>query len=330
MQQTKTCNSYPMPSMKSILQMGFLLSGWVLSAQAGTFFTDFNSGALPPGTHTNAATTGGFVGGAFLELTGGVGDSGCLKLTKNVNSQKGSIILDDLDAGQPIYGFDAPFKVRIGGESSTPADGMSFSVGPGLVDTSLLDEGGGGGGLSFDWDIYNNPDNPPSPQINVKVAGGLVAYKGYTIPSIQTGGSDPSTWWADVHIHLNPDGSLNFDYRGTNVFTNFFVPNYQAIANAGVPVRFGLGARTGGLNANQWIDNLQITTYTTPMVGISQQPFSQTAQLGDDIQFDVRVANTNGVTYQWYSNNVARVGIMCNTHNDTNVQPATSGSTYKV
>jgi len=319
-----------MPSIISILRTGFLLSGVALSVQAGSFSTDFNTGALPAGSHTNANANGG----AYLELTGGVGDSGCLKLTKNINSQNGSFILDDLDAGQPIYGFDATFKVRIGGGTSTPADGLSLSVGPGLTDTSLFAEGGAGGGLSFDWDIFNNgapnPDFPPSPQVNVRVAGGVVAYKAYTIPSIQTGGTDASTWWADVHIHLNPDGSLNFDYRGTNVFTNFFIPGYQNVANAGVPVRFGFGARTGGLNANQWIDNLQITTYTTPMVGISQQPFSQTAQQGDDVQFDVRVANTNGVTYQWYSNNIVIGGATGQTLTVTNTPPSASGSLYKV
>jgi hypothetical protein len=315
-----------MPSIVSILRTGFLLSGVTLTVQAGSFSSDFNSGALPAGSHTNANANGG----AYLELTGGVGNSGCLKLTKSINSQNGSLILDDLDAGQPIYGFDATFKLRIGGGSTPPADGMSFSVGPTLADTTLFGEGGAGGGLSFDWDIYDNPDNPPSPQINVRVAGGLVAWKGYTTASIQTGGTDANTWWADVHIHLNPDGSLNMDYRGTNVFTNFFIPNYQLVASAGVPVRFGLGARTGGLNGNQWIDNLQITTFTTPMVGISQQPFSQTAQQGDDIQFDVRVANTNGVTYQWFSNNVAIAGATSQTLMIANVQASASGSSYKV
>jgi len=314
-----------MPSITSILRKGFLLSGMALSVQAGTFNTDFNTGALPPGTHTNANSGGG----AYLELSGGVGDSGCLKLTKNINGQNGSFILDDLDAGQPIYGFDATFKLRIGGGSSPPADGLSLSVGPSLTDTSLFGEGGAGGGLSFDWDIFNNPDNPPSPQINVRVGGGQVTWKQYTTASIQTSG-DVTTWWADVHIHLNPDGSLNFDYKGTNVLTNFFIPNYQTVANLGLPVRFGLGARTGGLNANQWIDNLQITTYTTPMVGISQQPFSQTAQQGDNVAFDVRVANTNGVTYQWFSNNVAIAGATGQTLTITNVPAGASGSAYKV
>ena len=139
-----------------------------------------------------------------------------------------------------------------------------------------------------------------------------------------------ATWWVPVHIRLNADGSLNFDYKGANVFTNFFVPGYQDFVNAGFPVRFGFGARTGGLNANQWIDNLQITTVTQPLVGISQQPFSQTAQQGDDVQFDVRVGNTNGVTFQWYSNNVVILNATNQTLTISNAQAGYSGSQYKV
>src|SRR5215475_4385643 len=100
---------------KRRLQIGIFLTTAAISVQAGTFFSNFDTGALPAGSHTNANTAGG----AYLELTGGVGDSGCLKLTKSINSQNGSFILDDLDSGQPIYGFDATFKLRIGGGSGT-------------------------------------------------------------------------------------------------------------------------------------------------------------------------------------------------------------------
>src|SRR2546422_1072212 len=165
-------------------QIGLLLTAAPLSAQAGSFSSDFNSGALPPGTHTNANVNGG----AYLELTGGVGDSGCLKLTKNINGQNGSFILDDLDAGQPIYGFDVTFKVRIGGGASTPADGFSLCVAPDLLDTSLFGEGGAGSGLRFIWDIYSNPDTPPAPRINVMVGGTVLAWKSYTIAGITTTG----------------------------------------------------------------------------------------------------------------------------------------------
>ena len=323
--QSCTNESMSMITSKLPPRIALLLMAAMLSARAGSFTSDFNTGDLPPSSHTNANASGG----AYLELTGGIGDSGCLKLTKSINGQNGSFILDDLDSGLPIYGFDVTFKVRIGGGTQPPADGFSLTVDPNLTDTSLFGETGTGGGLVFGWDIYNNPDTPPSPQIEVRVNGAQVAYKGYTVDGISTTG-DVTTWWTDVHIHLNPDGSLNLDYQGVNVFTNLFLPNYQAIVDAGVPVRFGLGARTGGLNANQWIDNLQITTFTTPMVGISQQPFSQTVQQGDDAAFDVRVANINGVSYQWMSNNVPIAGAVSQGLIITNVQPTFSGSQYQV
>ena len=57
-----------------------------------------------------------------------------------------------------------------------------------------------GSGLRFDWDIYNNPDTPPSPQINVRAGGERDGRprEGYTIAGITTSGSDPSTWWTHV------------------------------------------------------------------------------------------------------------------------------------
>ena len=315
-----------MNPLKRYVQTGLLLMAAALPARAGTFFANFDSGALPPGTHTNANA----YGGAYLELSGGVGDSGCLKLTKNIDSQNGSFILDDLDSGNPIYGFDVTYKVRIGGGTSTPADGMSLSVAPDLQDNSLFGEGGAGSGLRFDWDIYNNPDTPPSPQINVRAgaSGTVVAWKGYTIAGITTSGSDPSTWWTDVHIRVNTDGTLNLDYQGANVFTNMPIPGYQGFVDSGMPMRFGFGARTGGSTANQWIDNLQITTFTNPALYIF--PRSQVAQLGDDVEFRVDVGYTNGATFQWYRNNSAIAGATGMVLTLTNVQSSASGSQYTV
>ena len=319
-----------MVSLKRYFQVGLFLTAATLSAQAGTFFSDFNTGLLPAGTHTNSNISSGGTGGAYLELSGGIGDSGCLKLTKNLTSQNGSFILDDLDSGNPIYGFDVTYKVRIGGGTATPADGMSLSVGPDLLDNTLIGEGGVGSGLRFDWDIYNNPDTPPSPQINVRVGSGgtQVAWKGYTIASITTSGSDPSTWWTDVHIRVNTDGTLNLDYKGANVFTNFPIPGYQSFIDSGVPMRFGLGARTGGSTANQWIDNLQITTFTNPALYIF--PKSQVAQLGDDVEFRVAVGYTNGAAFQWYRGNSLITGATGMVLTLTNVQSSDSGSQYTV
>jgi hypothetical protein len=301
-----------------------LLLAVAFSAQAGSFSANFDSGALPPGSHTN--------GSASLEPTGGVGNSGCLKLTRNTNSPSvgtGSLILNDLDPGQKIYGFDVTFNLRIGGGAGQPGGGFSLALSPSLYDYSTFGEFGPEiNQLSFDWE-FDGQNGLPAPRIAVReFIGLLVAEKACSIEEITTTG-DVTTWWAPVHIRLNADGLLNFDYNGQNVFSNLFVPNYPTILYQGL--RFGLGAEAGtNLNANQWIDNLQITTFTNPLVGISQQPISQTAQWGDDIKFDVRLGNPGIAGLQWYSNNVALAGAHSQTLAVSNVQPSFSGSQYYV
>ena len=112
-----------MTLLKRCLQTSLLLAAAALSAQAGTFTSDFNSG-LPAGTAV--------YGNAVVEATGGIGDSGVLKVTKAINSQSGSFVIEDIDAGNPIAGFDVTFKLLIGGGTATPADGISFCFGPDL------------------------------------------------------------------------------------------------------------------------------------------------------------------------------------------------------
>ncbi len=293
--------------------IGLFLTAATLSARAGSFSSDFNSGAPTGAT---------LYGNSVIESSGGVGDSGCLKLTKNIGGQSGGYVLDDLDNGQPIFGFDISYDVLLY-SSGTPADGMSLCYGPDLPNGTWGEEGTGIG-LRFCFDTYDNGNEVPlAPSIDVAVGGTKDATSKRTIATITTNG------FVHVHIRLNPDGSLNFDYRGQTLFTNYFIPQYQELVNAAVPGRFGFGGRTGGSSENAFIDNLQITTFPNSAVGMSQQPFSQTAQQGDDVAFDVRVANTNSVTYQWYSNNVAIAGATSPTLTLTNVQPAASGSIYK-
>jgi len=308
----RTCRTY--------WQVGLLLAAGTLSAGAGSFSSDFNSGA-PAG-----ATA---YGSAVVDSTGGVGGSGCLKLTTQTGSLTAGFILDDLDSFQPIYGFDVSYDVLLYTSSGVPADGMSLCYGPDLPDGTFGEEGTGSG-LRFSFDTYDNGAttgddvNPRAPSIDVAIGGTKLATSKRTIATITTNG------FVHVHIRLNADGSLNFDYRGETLFTNFFLPYYQDMVNMMTAGRFGLGARTGGSYENAFIDNLQITTYLQPLVGISQQPVSKTVVEGDDAFFDVRVGNSNGASFQWYSNDVAIAGGNYQTLTIPAVQGAASGSKYKV
>src|SRR5688572_26337584 len=126
---------------------------------AGTFSSDFNSGTTaPPGTTVNGTTV--------IESTGGVGNSGALKLTKAINGQSGSFVIDDLDGGNPVYGFDLTAKLRLGGGTATPADGISINFDPTASSTTTTGEEGTSGGITFAFDIYDNAnETPPAPSI---------------------------------------------------------------------------------------------------------------------------------------------------------------------
>ena len=78
---------------------------------AGAFSANFNDCVTLPCT---APPGSAVFGSAVIEPTGGVGDTGVLKITKNVNDQLGSFVIDDLDAGVAVNGFDLRFKVRVG------------------------------------------------------------------------------------------------------------------------------------------------------------------------------------------------------------------------
>ncbi|HOY56726.1 MAG TPA: hypothetical protein PK640_01150 [Verrucomicrobiota bacterium] len=99
------------------------VSALILAAplRAGVFNADFNDGQVPAGSL--------IFGNALVESGGGVGDTACLKLTKNANSQSGSIVIEDLDGYANVYGVRATFMARVGGGTSVPADGWSFCVG---------------------------------------------------------------------------------------------------------------------------------------------------------------------------------------------------------
>src|SRR5213594_3090063 len=83
-------------SLRSLWTGAWLYLMGLAAAQGGTFSTDFNAGQ-PAGTSVQGTAT--------VDVSGGVGDSGVLKLTEASVNQRGSFIIEDLDAGQRIGSF---------------------------------------------------------------------------------------------------------------------------------------------------------------------------------------------------------------------------------
>ena len=254
-------------------------------AWAGLFSANFNDGNAPAGTSLFANSPDAGV----VEASGGVGNTGCLKLTKAANSLQGSMIIGDLDGGQMVNGFTANFKMRIGGGSSTPADGCSFCFANDLPEATFGEEGAGTG-LRVSFDIYNNGGEAPAFRI---FWGGTQVYTSGVVPiaDLTTGAN-----FVDVLIRINPTGSLDLVYNGRTILDKGNI-GFQPIA-AG---RFGFGGRTGGLNANQFVDDVNITTTVGDFLqpGVARAPFSQRVIAGYPALLNVVPFDPAGLTYQW-------------------------------
>lgn len=228
-------------AISSIQAMGLaigLSTTFLMPAGLGaTYTTDFNSGQ-PVGSSIYGTST--------VDPTGGVNDSGVLKLTLAQNTQNGSFIIDDFDSGQPVSSFTARFKALVGGGTATPAEGFSLNFSDDLPDATWgSPQLGQGNGLSVLFQLFNVTGLPKL----------IVRFKGADVAETVFNSFGTGTNFVDVLVKLDLDGSLDVVYNGIVVYTNLFA--YTPIAG-----RFGFGGNTGNQNANMWIDDLNITTAT--------------------------------------------------------------------
>jgi hypothetical protein len=217
--------------------------GSLATAQAGSFFADFNDGLLP----ANATA----YGNAAVLASGGYTNSGFLELTPAVASQSAGFILNDLDAGTPVVSFTASYKCLIGGGGYTGADGISFNFAPDLP-AGPISAQGAGTGLTVAFETFLNGLTAPS--LDVMVGGYQV------MTSILPNGIRTGNDWVDVVIQLNPNNTLTVTYDGAYVYSNLDLTAYGYTPAGGS--QFGLGAGTEAFFDNQWVDNLSITTLT--------------------------------------------------------------------
>lgn len=201
---------------------------------AGTFFSDFNSGA--PGRTTV------FGSAAFVER-GGVDDSGMLQLTRASGSQMGSFGIEPIDGKARIMSFVATFKLFIGG--GTGADGCGF----GFHSSRITDSFTGGsrtGGFTVNFDTYKNNENDRAPAI--RIYSNKVAIATQSVRDLR------KQRFVDVLIRLDPDGTLDVNYDGETIFSDVLV------LSTNIAGHFAFGARTGSHHDKHLIDDLRIET----------------------------------------------------------------------
>ena len=318
--------------MKSTLSYSCLLGGFLLgaSALAGSFTSDFS----------NPAQTG-------FTLTGGSrpsGDpypviaNGYLALTFAENGEQGTILLDDLDPGKTVGAFKASFKTRIGGGTSTPADGMAFHFGTAPLEGATFGEEGPTDatgvplpdlGITVCIDTYDNVDADPAngvgeaPAIDVRVNGVMVAH---TMVDVFFPLSDT---FVPMNIQLSASGLLNVDFKGTVIYTNLVLTGYTPTAGS----RFAIGARTGGANENNWVDDLSVTTTEAPPPagpGVADQPKSQTINEYASVTFSVLPTGTPPFQFLWTSDKTTLTGETNATLTLNNVSANLNGAKFHV
>ncbi|MBL9136266.1 MAG: hypothetical protein JNK85_10375 [Verrucomicrobiales bacterium] len=198
---------------------------------------------------------------------------GILHLIDAQNGQSGGYIIDDFAGGQVVENFRATFRARLGGSTSTaPADGFSFNFGT-LPDVPISEEGTGDG-LVVSFDLFDNSGPDAAPGISIKLNGtpkATVAMEGINpnpdppttlpvphdprtgLPVALSTGSD----FVPVEVVLFKGGLMDVWYNGVKVL--------ESIQTGYVPRlgRFGLGARAGGANSTEWIDDLAIIVNDT-------------------------------------------------------------------
>jgi len=249
-----------------------------LTASGATYTNDFNvdpaTDPNPPAIRTPAVwrSTGSFDGSGFVSITDAIG------------GVQGAMVLPDLDPTATfVYGFRFYAKVRIGGGTARPADGMSFSFADptdAVVAGGTIGEEGTTTGLVVSFDTWDNRDGGSAlagdgTAIDIKHNNVIVAHKLFqgdgsrgsycsvverdasgnpiSLETDPTGTAAPGTW-VDLEIILSPAGALSVNYKGHQIFRDI-VTGYTPRLG-----RFVIGARTGGATDNHWIDNIGITT----------------------------------------------------------------------
>lgn len=219
-------------------------------ANAGTYSNDFSAGL-----NGITLTQSGDPPGASI-------NAGSLMLTDAVNSQQNSAYLPDLDPGIAVQTVRAAMMFSTSEGTccgptppNGPADGVSIAFGQHSGAGAFGEEGPAGfNGLVISLDIWDNEDAEVAPSIDVKVNDVLVAGGSNTTVSPFTAGQ-----FQLLELFIDNNGALDLRLGGQNVFVDLptgFVPE--------VGDRFAFGARTGGANAVQRIDDIAIATIVVP------------------------------------------------------------------
>ncbi|HEU0008385.1 MAG TPA: PA14 domain-containing protein, partial [Verrucomicrobiae bacterium] len=281
-----------------------------IAAQYAAAFTDvaftFRNCQKPPGTtlFSGTSTTADAVPGSPSNQRGYIGDDGTgtncvLHLTDPINDSYGVWLIPDQASGNNVDHLKVNWRSLIGGGSA--ADGYSFSWAtdlPAAPSYGNPGEEGAGTGLVVAVDTFENGStldpwgdggNNGGPEAGIEIhwQGAIVAYQFVNQNSIR------KNQFVNVEVEVETSGLARFNYDG-NIITAQ-LSGWHGIAGGS----FMFGARTGGANDNQWIDDVLITVFPPTAPFITQQPADLTLRQGLNATFNVTVIGSEPLNYQW-------------------------------
>ena len=199
-----------------------------------------------------------------------------VKITESRTSQNGSMLIQDFANGASFSSFEMSFRLFMGSGSSSPADGLSISIGNDLPEQVVPDaEEGAGEGMRICFDAWDSGLDDLAPQIEVFYAGESQASQSFSGPTDVPAadwfkgedGKDVMMWhnreWADVKIRVF-GGKLSLQFRGHTIFDN------KPISSGAFKApQWLFAASTGGAYQKHYIDDLKITLYESIVPTVS-------------------------------------------------------------
>jgi len=250
------------------------------------FLNNSTGTGIIPATYTKTQSDGST---ATITNNASVGN-GVLRLTEAIDNRQGLFLVDPPAAVAGQKDFKASFKLKIGDNATTDAqkllaDGMTFGFGKAAFDESVgttadAEEEGLDTGLSVTFDTWDNATQEESfggqstfGRIEVKYDGTVIAVSDpLDLANDRTNAAVDS--FVDVVIE-HTDAGLVVQYAGNTVIDNIDIPSYAPQTDWS----WLFAARTGGENADHYIDDLKITV---PEVEVGNTLYSSTRTLEID------------------------------------------------
>ncbi|MDP6794196.1 MAG: immunoglobulin domain-containing protein [Verrucomicrobiota bacterium] len=192
---------------------------------------------------------------------------GILKITEDVYSQSGGMLIGDFSNGAAFNEFEISFRLFMGRGTRRPADGLSVSIGNNLPTLAYPAEEGAPDAafrVCFDaWDSGGG-EAPAIEIFNGKKSIAIQKFHGQSGASdsekfVKEDGEFLMMWhnsqWTDVNIRV-ADGLATVNFRGYDVIKNAPI-DLSPIEAA----QFLFAARTGGAHQKHYIDDIKIKLF---------------------------------------------------------------------